>query len=155
MGDHNKKDIRLSSNMEDYLEAIAVLKKETGVARVKDIGNLLNVKNPSVNSALNLLSDAGLVIHERYGFTDLTERGKEAANNIIERHNILTTFFAEFLGLDRQKAEDDACKIEHYISDGAFNRLKMFMQYTENCREGKIPEWLEGFYRFVKMEGKK
>jgi len=84
MDENDKKDTKLSSNMEDYLEAIAVLKKETGVARVKDIGNLLNVKNPSVNSALNILSDAGLVVHERYGYADLTEDGKKVANNVIE-----------------------------------------------------------------------
>ncbi|HNQ63240.1 MAG TPA: metal-dependent transcriptional regulator [Syntrophorhabdaceae bacterium] len=148
------KDIKLSSSMEDYLEAIAVLKKENGVARVKDIGNLLNVKNPSVNSALNFLADAGLVVHERYGYADLTEDGMAVANNVIERHNILTRFFTEILGLDRQKAEEDACKIEHFLGDETFNRLTIFMQYAESCREGKTPEWLDGFYRFIQMKEK-
>ena len=148
-------DRKISANMEDYLEAIATLKKETGVARVKDISRLLKVKTPSVNSALNALSNAGLVQHEKYGYADLTEEGKAAANSVIERHDILTRFFAEVLGLDRQKAEADACKIEHSISEEAFNRLTMFMQYAETCREGKMPEWLERFHLFVKTGEKK
>jgi DtxR family Mn-dependent transcriptional regulator len=148
-------DRKISANMEDYLEAIATLKKEMGVARVKDIGRLLNVKTPSVNSALNSLSIAGFVHHERYGYADLTEEGLAAANSVIERHDILTRFFTEVLGLDRQKAEADACKIEHSISEEAFNRLTVFMQYAETCREGKTPEWLENFHRFVKIEEKK
>ena len=71
---------QLSSNMEDYMEVIAVLKKRNSVARVRDIGKLMKVKTSSVTSALNVLSKRDLVNHERYGYVDLTENGEKLAN---------------------------------------------------------------------------
>lgn len=78
---------KLSSNMEDYLEAIIVLKKKNGVARVRDISKLLNVKTSSVTSALNSLAKNGFVLHERYGYVELTKGGEELAYNVQRRHN--------------------------------------------------------------------
>ena len=71
--------VDLSSSMEDYLEAIAILKRRDGVVRVKSISRFVGVEPPSVASALNVLSKNGLVIHERYGYVDLTPRGKQLA----------------------------------------------------------------------------
>lgn len=141
---------QISANMEDYLEAIAVLKKDMGVARVKDIGRLLNVKNPSVNSALNLLSNAGLVKHERYGYADLTQEGEAAANDVMARHGAMVRFLTVILDVDHQTAEEDACRMEHSMSKEVFDKLTKFMDFVETCREDERPEWLKRFYFYMK-----
>jgi len=140
----------LSSSMEDYLEAIAKLKKEKRVARVRDIGRLLNVSNPSVNSALNVLSDLGLVVHERYGYVDLTIKGEELAGNVQKRHDIIVRFLTTVLNIDPRTAEGDACRMEHSISNETFEMLTKFMEFIETCPEKRRPEWLKNFDLYVK-----
>jgi DtxR family Mn-dependent transcriptional regulator len=136
--------------MEDYLEAIAKLKKEKRVARVRDIGRLLNVSNPSVNSALNVLSDLGLVVHERYGYVDLTIKGEELAGNVQKRHDIIVRFLTTVLNIDPRTAEGDACRMEHSISNETFEMLTKFMEFIETCPEKRRPEWLKNFDLYVK-----
>jgi len=140
----------LSANMEDYLEAIATLKKQKGVARVKDIGRLLNVKNPSVNAALNTLSNAGLVMHERYGYADLTQKGEVLARDVIARHDTLVTFLTMILGIDKQIAEVDACRMEHSMSKEGFERLAKFIDFVATCPQNEQPEWLISFDHYAK-----
>ena len=82
----------LSANMEDYLEAIGALTKDSGVARVKEISEALKVKTPSVHAALHLLVDKGLIEHEHYGYVRLTEAGAEMAREIMKRHELLEGF---------------------------------------------------------------
>jgi len=136
--------------MEDYLEAIATLKKEMGVARVKDIGRLLNVKNPSVNAALNTLSAAGLVTHERYGYADLTQEGEILARDVMARHDTLVKFFTMILGIDPKTAEADACRMEHSMSREGFERMSKFMEFVDACPQREQPEWLQRFSRYAK-----
>jgi len=150
MNNELKKNRKLSANMEDYLEAIAVLKKNTGVARVKDIGKLLNVKSPSVNSAINALSIAGMVVHEHYGYVNLTKEGKEAAQSVMERHEAMAKFLTVILDMDREMAEEDACKMEHSISKEGFQRLLKLMDFIKECHEGEQPEWLKRFHQYIK-----
>lgn len=145
-----EEDKALSSNMEDYLEAIANLKKEGRVARVRDIGRILNVKNPSVNAALNTLSRAGLVDHERYGYVDLTDRGEALAEDIINRHNILVRFLTIVLGVDLEAAQADACRMEHSMSSDGFAKMAQFVEYVDTCRKNGQAQWLEEFEDFVK-----
>ncbi len=140
----------LSSNMEDYLEVIADLKKETGVARIRDIGKALNVKSPSVNSAMKALSDLGLVIHERYGHVDLTDKGKKMAKNVRKRHDVMVRFFSSILNISSKTAVEDACKMEHSMSVETFEKLKIFMEFVETCRENDRPNWLENFDFYMK-----
>lgn len=149
-----KKHKSLSSNMEDYLEAIEKLKKEMGVARVKDIGKLLNVKNPSVNAALYVLSDLGFVVHERYGYVDLTDKGEELAQNVKKRHDIMVRFLTTILNIDPKTAEDDACKMEHSMSNETFEKFTKFMEFVETCPEKERPVWLKNFDHYIKT-GKK
>jgi DtxR family Mn-dependent transcriptional regulator len=126
-----------SPNMEDYLEAIAILCGEEKVVRVSQIGRRLNVKMPSVTSALNKLSERGLVVHERYGYVALTSEGEKLAEEMIRRHKALTRFFAEALDVDLEIAEDDACKIEHVISPVSMERLTKFLQFMGACPFGQ------------------
>ncbi|MCP4650827.1 MAG: metal-dependent transcriptional regulator [PVC group bacterium] len=118
---------RLSSNMEDYLETIVSLKKSKGIARVKDISDLMKVKKPSVTSALNMLSQNGLVIHERYSYVELTEEGERVAQNVQKRHNMLISFLVDVLKVDEQTAAKDACRMEHAISPQTHEKLNKFL----------------------------
>jgi len=127
----------LSSNMEDYLEAIALLKKNKGVARVKDISRLMHVKIPSATGALSALSKNGLVIHERYGYVDLTPEGEKIANIVQNRHDTLIKFLTEILNIDSKVADEDACKMEHSISPQTFKELTKFIKETSKRRKHK------------------
>jgi DtxR family transcriptional regulator, Mn-dependent transcriptional regulator len=140
----------LSSNMEDYLEAIAALKDRQGVARVRDIGRFLNVKTPSVTSALNVLSKRGFVSHERYGYVELTGAGAERAERVQSYHNVLVRFLTEILSIDRKTAEKDACRMEHALSQQTFQKLAKFMEFVAIHRTGVRPDWLKGFDRYFK-----
>ena len=124
-------------SMEDYLEAIANLRDEGKVVRVKQISQVLNVKMPSVTSALGKLSEQGLVEHERYGYVGLTSEGDRVAKDVIRRHKALSRFFAEALDIDHKTAEEDACKIEHVISPLSLERVIKFIEFIEACPLGE------------------
>ena len=136
-----------SPSMEDYLEAIAMLAGEEKVVRVNQISQRLKVKMPSVTSALGKLSQQGLVIHERYGYVELTAEGYKAAKDVIRRHKALNRFFAEALGIDRKTADEDACKIEHVISPLTLERLTKFLEFMGACAWGQtnFPETYKYF----------
>jgi DtxR family Mn-dependent transcriptional regulator len=122
--------------MEDYLEAIAMLGEGKKAVKVKQLSEMLGVKMPSVTSALKKLSRGELVEHERYGHIKLTPAGNEVARDVISRHEALTRFFAQALGIDRETAEEDACKIEHVISPLSMERLAKFVEFMEACPLG-------------------
>jgi DtxR family Mn-dependent transcriptional regulator len=125
-----------TASMEDYLEAIAKLGEGRKVVKVKQLSQMLGVKMPSVTSALKKLSGQELVEHERYGHIKLTPEGDELARDVISRHEALTRFFAQALGIDRETAEEDACKIEHVISPLSVERLAKFVEFMEACPLG-------------------
>jgi DtxR family transcriptional regulator, Mn-dependent transcriptional regulator len=125
-----------TASMEDYLEAIANLGEERKVVRVKQISEMLGVKMPSVTSALKKLSEQELVEHERYGHIKLTPEGAKVARDVIGRHEALTRFFAQALGINQETAEEDACKIEHVISPLSMERLAKFVEFIEACPLG-------------------
>ena len=125
-----------TASMEDYLEAIAKLGGARKVARVKQISEVLGVRMPSVTSALKKLSEQELVEHERYGHIKLTPQGDKVARDVISRHEVLTRFFTQALGINRETAEEDACKIEHVISPLSMERLAKFVEFIEACPLG-------------------
>jgi len=125
-----------TASMEDYLEAIANLGGRRKVVRVSQISRKLGVKMPSVTSALKKLSEQELVEHERYGHIKLTPEGDKVARDVIYRHKALTRFFAQALGINRETAEEDACKIEHVISPLSMERLAKFVEFIEACPLG-------------------
>jgi len=141
---------KLSSNMEDYLEAVAVLKKKNGIARVRDIGKLLNVKTSSVTSALSTLSKSGFVVHERYGYVELTKEGEVLAQHVQRRHDILIKFLTDILSIDSNIAGEDACKMEHTLSPRTFQKLTKFIEFVETCPDGQRPDWLKSFDYYFK-----
>ncbi len=138
----------LSSNMEDYMETIAVLSANQKVVRVKDIAKKLEIKMPSVTAALNKLKDMELIEYEKYGFIELTEKGKKTALRVLDRHNILSDFFQSVLNMKINEAEDVACKIEHVISPEACIKLeKMLKFYKKEKTEKK--DWIPRFQKAI------
>ena len=112
---------------EMYLETIYVLSQKSSSVRGIDIADHLGYSKPSVSRAVGLLKDEGLVKKDADGYVKLTEAGTIIAKRIYERHTVLTTLFIN-LGVDEKTASEDACRIEHYISDKTFDAVKAHMK---------------------------
>jgi DtxR family Mn-dependent transcriptional regulator len=136
----------LSSNMEDYLEAIFHISAQKQAARAKDIADRVQVNKSSVTGALRSLSDKGLVNYAPYDIITLTATGKKLAVEIVRRHAALKDFFVKILLIDKIEAEQAACKVEHEVSKKIVDRLISFVEFMEICPRGGT-EWLNGFRR--------
>lgn len=119
---------KISSNMEDYLEAVYHFEKRSGFARVSEIAGKIGVKKSSVNTALKNLSNRGLVTHEKYGSASLTKAGKLLASELQGKEDILFRFLTKYLSIQPDMAREEACKMEHSISKLTFSRLKNFLR---------------------------
>lgn len=139
----------LTPSLEDYLEAVLVISQKKKVIRIKDIVKHLGVKAASVVGAMKTLTDRSLVVHERYGYVDLTDKGVRIAKDIYKRHKVLTKFFHEILGVDLRIATKDACRIEHYIDKKTLERIVKFIEFIETSPDEE-PLWLSHFYHFLK-----
>ena len=117
----------LTSSMEDYLEAIFELDKNRRAVRVKDVAEKLEVTMPSVNGALKTLEAQGLIIHEKYDYIELTETGMTQASKIASKHHVICTFLKEFLGVDADTAEKEACRIEHVLCTDTIEKLEKYL----------------------------
>ncbi len=113
----------LQESGEMYLETIYVLSQESSQVRAIDIGEYMGFSKPSVSRALGLLKDEGLIRKDDNGFIRLTEAGNILAKRIYERHTVLSRLLMD-IGVDEKTATDDACRIEHYISDTTFDAIK-------------------------------
>lgn len=112
---------------ENYLETILMLKEQQGVVRSIDIARTLNFSKPSVSRAMGILKEDGYITIEFGGDIELTHKGKEKAAAIYERHQLLTTFLQRVTGVQKKAAEEDACRMEHIISNEVFQGIKRFM----------------------------
>ena len=119
--------MKLSANMEDYVEAVLFCANEQGLARVSDIRDLLGVKTPSVTGAMKLLAENGYVVHEPYGGIKLTAKGRRAAEDVKKRHAILSRFLMQVLGVTPKTADMDACKMEHAVSKETLEKLHSYL----------------------------
>lgn len=108
---------------EMYLETIYVLSQKSSQVRAIDVGVHMGFSKPSVSRALGLLKDEGLVFTDDRGFVNLTEEGEKKASGIYERHQVLTKLLMD-IGVDEETATEDACRIEHYISEKTFAAIK-------------------------------
>ena len=136
--------LALSPSLENYLEAILLLIREQAVARSKDIATRLKVTRASVTGALRALGERGLVNYEPYGFVTLTEIGEKAASRVLRRHEALRDFFVNVLAIDKEEADEVACRMEHGISKHVVDRLIDFAEFVETCpRAGS--KWIRGF----------
>ncbi|MDP8266226.1 MAG: metal-dependent transcriptional regulator [Candidatus Aceula meridiana] len=140
----------LSPKMQDYLEAISILKKQNERVRSVDLSTLLKVKRPSVTEALGVLSQKGLVVHERYGGVELTKQGAALAESVYQRHKTLTRFICEILGVDSKIASEDACKMEHAMSPKTFGRFYKLIEFMDKKSKNQEPQWLTHFKTYCK-----
>ncbi|MCG9479609.1 MAG: metal-dependent transcriptional regulator [Actinomycetia bacterium] len=140
---------KLSPNIEDYLEAIYEIDTAEDQVRVKDIAHKLDINPASVTEILYKMQDLDLTDHQRYGKVTLTSKGYAIAKKIYARHRVLVEFFTDILGVDRNQAETDSCKIEHTISDATMKRLVKFIEFIQRNPHGK-PVWLKHFAYYLK-----
>lgn len=115
--------VRESGEM--YLEAILVLAKKSGYVRSIDVSEYLGYSKPSVSRAMGILREGGYILLEKDGAITLTDSGKKLAETIYERHTVLSELLIR-LGVDERTATDDACRIEHVISDESFQAIKQY-----------------------------
>ena len=115
--------MRLQESGEMYLETIYVLSRKIGNVRSIDVGEYMGYSKPSVSRAVGLLKSGGFINVDENGFLTLTEAGLELATNIYERHTIISNFLMK-LGVPDNIANEDACRIEHIISEETFNAIK-------------------------------
>ncbi len=113
---------------ENYLETILVLENRNGSVRSIDIANELDYTKPSVSRAMSILRRDGLIIMEGTGHILLTEAGRDKAEAIYERHLLLSRFLESVLGISPETASQDACRIEHIISDETFDGGKGYLK---------------------------
>ena len=117
----------MNESAEMYLETIYTLSLNRTSVRSVDGAEALNYSRPSVSRAVGLLKKDGYLLMDGEGFLTLTEEGRALAERIYERHTVLTAAL-EALGVDKETAAEDACKIEHDISDRTFDAIKAHMK---------------------------
>lgn len=115
--------MRIQESGEMYLETILVLSKQSSYVRSIDISDHMGYSKPSVSRAVGLLKNGGYILVDGDGYITLTDAGREIAEKIYERHTLLSTLLVR-LGVDEQTAAEDACKLEHAISDKSFEAIK-------------------------------
>ena len=115
--------MQLQESGEMYLETIYVLNQSRGAVRSIDVAEHMGYSKPSVSRAVGLLKKGGYVVTDKEGLLSLTPEGIRVAEKIFERHTILSKFLIG-MGVDAQVAAEDACKIEHVISDDTFRAIK-------------------------------
>lgn len=121
--DNKMCNISLTSSMEDYLEAVLVLQQKHGYIRRVDVAGYLGVTKPSVSRAVKELSKKKCLLKKDDGTLSLTEQGRQIAQQIYEKHQFFTKQLIE-AGVPRDIAVQDACRLEHVISETSFNKLK-------------------------------
>ena len=125
MKDRGKQSLYASG--EDYLEAILVLKKQKGMVRSVDVARHLDVSKPSVCHAVATLKEGGFLTMDEDSFLHLTDVGREVAEKTYEKHCFFTRLLVD-AGVEPKTAEQDACRMEHAISDDSFQKIKSGLQ---------------------------
>ena len=115
-----------SESREDYIESILILMRERGAVRIIDIANHFGYSRPSISRAVGLLRKEELITVDDSGYIELTPHGMELAKKVYSRHRTLIKFL-EKLGVSPEVAENDACRIEHILSQESMDRIKDFI----------------------------
>ena len=115
--------MKIQKSAEDYLESILMIKEQKGFVRSIDVSIELGVTKPSVSYATKRLRENGYITVDENGHLELTEAGHEIASRIYERHKVLTAFLSK-IGVDPERAAEDACKIEHDLCEDTFAAIK-------------------------------
>ena len=129
---------KLSVSLEDYIEEIYNQVLKNGQAKVTAIAGTLKVKKASVTGALNILSEKKLINYAPYSPITLTPEGEKIAKDILTKHENLSEFFMEVLGIEREEAVETACKMEHIVSDKLFDNMVKLTEYVKSDLKDKI-----------------
>ena len=113
-----------SASKEDYLELIYELSKDNSDFKAVDIAKAMNISRASVSEALKKLSEQGYIVYEKYKPAVLTEKGLKIAQQVLNKHNVLFSFFKDCLNLSEDDAQVNACRIEHVITETAFQKIQ-------------------------------
>ena len=114
---------RADESLEDYLETILILQKSNGHVRSIDIANELNFTKPSVSVAMKNLREKGYITMANTGYITLTDIGRQRAENVLERHTVLSDWLIS-IGVSKETALTDACRVEHDLSEESFQAIK-------------------------------
>ena len=125
--------MKIQESAEDYLESILVLKEQKGVVRSIDIAHYMEYSKPSVSRAMSLLRENGYIVMDKDGFITLTDAGMAIASRIYERHRMLDQWLV-LLGVTPEVAAQDACRIEHDISEETFQKLKDHIRSNQEAQ---------------------
>lgn len=117
----------ITQSLEDYLETIYLLIKDSGTACVRDVAKSLGVKMPSVVKAIHELKSLELVIQEPYSSIELTKKGERLAKSVLSRHELLKTFLESF-GISSKTADQDACRMEHILSAETLDKIRIYIE---------------------------
>ena len=118
--------MKIKESAENYLETIFMLKKRNGQVRSIDVANELGVTKPSVSVAMKNFREEGYIIVDEEGKISLTDKGREIAERVYERHDVIAKVLM-LLGVEEKIAYEDSCKIEHDISEQSFEKIKEFL----------------------------
>lgn len=118
--------MRIHESAENYLETILILSRRKQFVRSIDIVNELNFSKPSVSVAMKHLRENGYIVMDEDGYITLTEAGNTIANSIYERHQVISALLIK-LGVEDETAKEEACRIEHDISQDTFEKLKVWL----------------------------
>lgn len=115
--------MKIHASGEDYLEAVLILQKRKGMVRSVDLARHMGYSKPSICHAVSVLKNGNYLTMDNEGYLHLTDLGKKIAEKIYEKHLFLTDMLVN-VGVSKEVAEQDACRIEHCISDESFEKLK-------------------------------
>lgn len=132
-----KKENQVTDALEDYLETIYLLIRDQKFARIKDIAKARDVKSGSVSPAMKRLDELGLITYVKREYIVLTPEGEKKARRVFARHQLLEHFFKDVLNMSPKAAQEDACAMEHNLSDEAMDRFVRLFEFLEVCTEGR------------------
>ena len=120
--------MKLQESGENYLETILILEEKIGYVRSIDIANALGYSKPSISRAMSILKNAGYVLVDNGGYILLTAKGRQKANEVYERHRLISEYLVITLDIPKEQADADACRIEHIICADTFEKIKVFVK---------------------------
>jgi len=141
----------LSASLEDYIEIIWNLHLENKIVKAIDISKKLNISRASVSEALSKLEEKGFIIYEGHKGITITENGIKKAKEVTSKHNTLSSFLENTLGIPKHIAENNACKIEHVITQDVFARIEAFQKFC-NEKSEYIDEFKKGYIKITSHE---
>jgi DtxR family Mn-dependent transcriptional regulator len=128
----------VSENIEEYLECIWELTQDGTPARTTDIAKRMKFSPASVTEMMQKLDAAGYIVYEKYKGATLTEEGMRIGSTIKRRHRLLERFLVDILGIDKEKSHEEACRMEHMLSEESERRISEMMNHPTTCPDGDI-----------------